>query len=136
MNAVNQSTNSIESNTSTLKDDIARVAKEIRASMGHVVIESAPITERTEPNQVAIDVLKRSVERRQMAVEYAKDAVTAAKEAVRIATQALDLSIKHKNDDVRSLALIASASCVSIDWHELGEPCDADECGQCGDSIE
>ena len=78
-----------------------------------------------------IDLLKMQIERDQIAIDYACDVKKQAQQALNEAEFMLRVLKNNKDNNVRTLALIADAKNVDIDWHGLGETCDDENCEQC-----
>lgn len=83
------------------------------------------------PNNTAISTLKLSIERRQVDIESIKHTIGAMKRALAEAENTKRTLEKHKEDDIRQLAIIANVENVNVDWHALGEPCDDGDCQEC-----
>lgn len=83
------------------------------------------------PNNTAISVLKQSIERRQVDIESIKHTIGSMKRALAEAENTKRTLEKHKEDDIRQLAIIANVENVTVDWHDLGELCDEDSCQEC-----
>ena len=90
-----------------------------------------PRPERAGPNHTAIGVLKSPIMRSEFTIEQAEWNIRTAKQSLQYAESVLSRLRSHRRDDMETLAMIAEAEGVEINWHELNESCNDEKCRDC-----